>query len=149
VIYVQPATADAPRPSLPYVTIEWTTDIAMSATPYEATTDTEVARADPDSLFEAKIEQTRRGTCNLTYYGNDALDSLVLLHTSLRLPAIRELTRDRGISIIRAGEITDTTDMRSTQWEPAASVDYWVYYSTLTTYDGGAIDTVDTTLTLT
>jgi len=139
VIRARPEIADAPRPALPYAVLEWTAHHRLSATPYEITTDKII---DPGAQYDtAQRRYTRtEGHLRVTIYGDGGADLLHdLLHSTHRVTE-KALLRDAGIGIRALGDILDTAELRSTEWEPSAAVDLAVLY---VSSDESAVATIE------
>jgi len=148
VIYRNPALSAAPRPALPYVAIAWGADVALGATPYEYTQneDPEPHPGNADGrYFDGYRRQRRRRTLEIAVYGDTALDLLLELRASLRHVDESALIRAAGLGIAQAGDILDTTTLRDTAHEIAASQDYYVYYTHEDDDPVGVIETLKLT----
>lgn len=156
VIYAEQATADAPRPDLPYVTIEPTADVALSACPHEICEIVPAVGAPGDPAYVAeyylaKRWQRRRVTVTIAYYGDDPSDAFDSLRMSLRRIVEKSSSaaalRTAGVLAKPAAQISDTTELRSTVFEPSATQDWWVYYVTSDSNSIGIIETVSAPIT--
>ena len=161
VIYHRPVDQrPPPRPREPYAAIRLLHDSPMGASPHVATTDTEepadVAAGIPvdERRFVQKRSHKRTGTLRIDIFADQAMDYGRELRSSLWRDEIYTLLRSGldalgqplRIGLSELGQVTDTTLLRSTAWEPSAQVDFrvtWVHRDWSPVY---AIETVQTPL---
>lgn len=143
VIYAQPVVAGAPRPALPYLTMDVTSDEVDGECPYERTTP-KVGTGDP-------VEQThylrRKATVRLTWYGDGGQAGLAMLRLAKLRPTVFATLRAGAtggvpVSVHTLSDILDTTELRTTNWEAAAAQDWAMRYLTSDTFDVGSIETI-------
>jgi hypothetical protein len=153
VIFAEGELAGAPRPTPPYLTIEQTADVALTATPHEeypytAAVGTPGAPGYVADYLTTQRWQRRRATVQVVAYGDDAFDHLVGLRFDTRRVVDKtspaSTLRSAGVAAHPAADVLDTTAMRSTIWEPAASQEWHVYYVDYASNTVGIIETIAT-----
>jgi len=151
VIYQRKSGSGAPQPERPYVAIRLLSDEQMSGIPYEVTTETPDA-TDPDLVVQERSEK-RTGTLKVDVYGENAVAILRALRPSVRHENVRALllaAKDADgnlldIVIAARGPILDTTELKSTAWDPSAQAEYGVRWVDRDVSAVPYIETVDTT----
>jgi len=140
--------ADAPRPALPYATVEWTVHRTLSATPYEVTLDDIIA---PGEMYDTAHDAYQRieSTLRVTIYGQGGAGYLHELLLSLRRVTTKATLRDAGCAVRALGGVLDTDIMRTTEWEPSAAVDLGVTWVASDRSAVARIETIETPITTT
>ena len=133
-----------PRPVLPYITYEVASDGQQSVTPHEETR----AKTHPLTGYETLRWQRRHAVLQLVYYGSAGEAAFDKLRSSLRRRVEKaspaSTLRAAGVLAGPAGDILDTTTMRSTAYEAACSQLWDLYYVTTDKNDIGIIETINT-----
>lgn len=125
--YKRQKVADAGRPVLPYLAVEWPTDEAVGATPYQRVG--EEITPDPGIYDHEHIQlQRRRGVFRVEAFGTGAMDTLTGLRAALRDPQLKPLLRDNGVALQVLGGPVETSELRDTSWEESAIVDFACLY---------------------
>lgn len=128
-VYVRQYVADAPRPDLPYLAVDWPTDTNLNGSTHKRVGDP----IDPDpGDYDHEYIQTERhdGTFRVEAFGAGAFDTLNKLRPSLSHPAVKDLLDDNGIAIrMLSPSVLDTSELRDTTWEESAVVDFAVRYT--------------------
>lgn len=125
--YVRQPVADAARPQKPYLTVEWPTDVAIGATPFERVEE----EIDPDpGTYDHMMRryQRRQGTFRVEAFGDGAFDRLIDLRLSLRDVINKALLRDAGVAVTQLGEVVDTSTDLDATWEESAIADFAAIY---------------------
>lgn len=116
-----------PPPAFPYIAIEWASDRALSGTARERIDTTEVA-----GVFYKDVYSRRRATIRVSIYNklsdDTGFDTLTELILSLNRQAVIDYLEDSDFALVRASDILDTTTLRRSKWEPACSIDFYLYY---------------------
>ena len=139
---------EAGRPTMPYLTVQWSRSAELSSTPFVRVGDA-VAPADPDGLTnEHIIQQARQGVVQVIGYGESAptlLEQLPLLKAQL---TEQKYLNDEGIAVRPLGDVLDTRELRDTSWEPSALQEWAVTYAVEVVSRIGTIKTVTVPLTI-
>jgi len=139
VVYESPATADAPRPDLPYVTVAVTAWRTLTPTGLTYTTDAQTGQAPYDYATRRYVRG--RWTVRVSAWGStDLLTTAVM---ALYRHDVASVVRDAGYLIRPAGDILITHEMRSTVWEPSEGVDMHVWDGLRDDHTGAVIESVD------
>ena len=99
---------NAPRPALPYLSL-CITDIKAIGWDYELP---------PDDLGNSALLGNREFTLEINYYGDDALDKIEKLYTSLRSQSVKQTLAASGVFFvdrIMQSNITELIDSRFEQ----------------------------------
>jgi hypothetical protein len=107
------ANQNAPRPTLPYLTI--------LLTPFIAIGDDYIYP--PDVAGVRKIKGNREFTVTINAFGTNAINYLQLLINSLEKPSVLEYLRANGIVFIRKLAINDVTALLETVYEERSICD--------------------------
>ncbi len=119
--------ADAGRPQGLYLAVEWPTDEAVGATPYQRVG--EPIDPDPGTYDHEHIQlQRRRGVFRVEAFGAGAIDALTGLRAALRDPQFKGQLRASGVALQVVGGPVDTSSLRDTSWEESALVDFECLY---------------------
>lgn len=138
------AEALAQRPDLPYATVRWLRSRRLSTAPRTYVGD-EVAPGDPDGLtHERFVQYVRQGVVQLVVYGdgaNDLIESMALLKS--QHDSIKDL-HDKRIAVHPLGDVLDLPELRDLHYEPIASQEWGVVYTTEHEGRTGILETLDT-----
>lgn len=130
VILYQP---NAPRPSLPYVTLYLNSIVSIG--------DDYLPR--PDSAGDITLVGDRDFTVQVQAYGDNALTILENLRTSLQKPSVLDTLRANGIVFVNSLAINDITALLDTEWEPRGSMDVLFRIAQTDSDNLGVIETVE------
>lgn len=143
VIRSNPKQADAPRPDFPYAAIQMRTDLAQGSTAHVHTSDEEGEAA-------TKVKQyhswPRRGTIVIDLFGDGSSDMIASLQLSVNWPRVQQILRASKIAIRYAGGLGDTTELRSTAYEPSAQAEFFVDRTQAAIEEIDAIETAEVTV---
>lgn len=148
-IYVRQPAADAPRPDLPYCTVEWPTDTNLNGATHKRVGDA----IDPDpGDYDHEFIQTERhdGTLRVEAFGDGAFGILNDLRPSLSHVDVKKLLTDNGLALrMLTPSVIDTSERRDTTWEESAVVDFAVRYTHTDTSATAIIEHVTADVTVT
>lgn len=118
---VIPADDVGPRPAMPYLTVK-----VLSA-------DLQVGEDDPWphlvlGVPKLTVRGNRSGSVSVQSFGAAAEEWLATARLSLRLPAIQEVLRAAGLTIVPDGAARDITAVRDTRAEPRFVWDLAIQY---------------------
>ncbi len=138
-------TADVPRETLPYATVERTAQRSL-ASPYRRVgdeLDTPEGEAD-DQTHELELTQVREMTISLRGFGpgvEDMFDDLEVAHGEI---ASQTYLEAQGIAARQISDTLVVRELRDTVHEPTATIDFAVVYTLEKLSSVGVITSVDT-----
>lgn len=118
---VRPLNDPAPRPALPYITVN------LTVADIEVGTDETRWRDDAGEL-RASVEGERRATVSLQAYGRKGADLLALCQASLYQPATQRFLSARNITVRRNGGTQNISQLVDTEIEARFVRDFDVEY---------------------
>lgn len=131
VIFWEP---NAPRPTVPYVTLFLSNIVAVNQ-------DWSSADADASGIIDMKGD--RQFTLQIQSYGGDPLTVLENIRTSLQKQTVLDTLRANGIAFYSSLAINDITDLVDSQFERRAQLDVLMGIAQIYTDDPGYFDTME------
>ena len=131
VIYWQP---NAPRPSVPYVTLFLTSVVAVNQ---------DWSAADADNTGTIDMKGDRQFTLQVQAYGADPLTVLENIRTSLQKQTVLDTLRANGIAFYQSLTINDITELVDSQFERRAQLDILFGIAQIYTDTPGYFDEIE------
>lgn len=131
VIWYEP---NAPRPSVPYVTLYLTSVV---------TTNQDWSAADADSTGTIDMKGDRQFTLQVQAYGGEPLTVLENIRTSLQKQTVLDTLRANGIAFYQALSIADITELVDSQFERRATLDVLFAIAQIYTDTPGYFDEIE------
>jgi len=131
VIFWEP---NAPRPTIPYITLFLSNIVAVNQ-------DWSAPDADINGVIDMKGD--RQFTLQIQGYGADPLTVLENIRTSLQKQTVLDTLRANGIAFYSSLAINDITDLVDSQFERRAQLDVLMGIAQIYTDDPGYFDTME------
>ena len=131
VIFYEP---NAPRPTVPYVTLYLNSVVSVGQ---------DWTEAEADSTGTVDMKGDRQFTLQVQGYGNDPLTVLENIRTSLQKQTVLDTLRANGIAFYQSLNIGDITELVDSQFERRAQLDILFGIAQIYTDTPGYFDEIE------